>query len=58
MNTNDYSSLEEYASGLFDGYMGLPMGDAKNRSDSYLDGFKRAKQDQLTNPLDKRVTIL
>ncbi len=58
MNTNDYSSLEEYASGLFDGYMGLPMCDSKNRSESYLDGFKRAKQNQLDNPLDKRVTIL
>jgi hypothetical protein len=58
MNTNDYSSLEEYASGLFDGYMGLPMDAAKNSSEHYLNGFKRAQNDQLTNPLDKRVTIL
>jgi hypothetical protein len=58
MNINDYSSLEEYASGLFDGYMGLPMSTDKNSSESYLNGFKRAQQDQLTNPLDKRVTIL
>jgi hypothetical protein len=58
MQLNDYSSLEDYALGLFDGYMGLPMSTDKNRSERYLNGFKRAQQDQLTNPLDKRVTIL
>jgi hypothetical protein len=55
MQLRDYSSLEEYATGLFDGYMGLPMDAAKNSSEHYLNGFKRAKQDQLDNPLDIRV---
>ena len=55
MQLRDYSSLEDYAKGLFDAYMGLPMGDAKNLSDSYLNGFNNAKQDQLNNPLDIRV---
>jgi hypothetical protein len=58
MNINDYSSLEEYAAGLFDGYMGLPMSTDKNRSESYLNGFKLAQYDQLTNPIDKRITIV
>ena len=58
MELRDYSSLEEYAAGLFDGYMGLPMSTNKNRSESYLNGFKRAQYDQLTNPIDKRVSIL
>jgi hypothetical protein len=55
MQLRDYSSLEDYAKGLFDAYMGLPMSDAKNRSDSYLNGFNNAKQDQLNNPLDIKV---
>jgi hypothetical protein len=55
MSLNDYSSLEEYAAGLFDGYMGLPRDAAKNSSEHYLNGFKQAKQDQLDNPLDIRV---
>jgi hypothetical protein len=58
MRLNDYSSLEEYAAGLFDGYMGLPMSTDKNSSESYLNGFKRAQHDQLTNPIDKRITIV
>ena len=55
MQLRDYSSLEEYASGLFDAYMGLPIDAYKNSSEHYLNGFKRAKQDQLDNPLDIRV---
>ena len=55
MTIRDYSTLEEYATGLFDGYMGLPIDAAKNSSEHYLEGFKRAKQDQLDNPLDIRV---
>jgi hypothetical protein len=55
MQLRDYSSLEEYAAGLFDGYMGLPMSTDKNSSEHYLNGFNNAKQDQLNNPLDIRV---
>jgi hypothetical protein len=45
MTIRDYSSLEEYASGLFDAYMGLPMDAAKNNSEHYLNGFKRAQNE-------------
>ena len=55
MKLNDYSSLESYAKGLFDAFAGLPMADAENLSESYLEGFNTGKQQQLNNPLDIKV---
>ena len=55
MKLNDYSSLESYAKGLFDAFAGLPMADAENLSESYLEGFNTGMQQQLDNPLDIKV---
>lgn len=51
MKLNDYSSLESYAKGLFDAFAGLPIADAENLSESYLEGFNTGMQQQLDNPM-------
>jgi hypothetical protein len=42
MKIDDYSSLESYAKGLFDGYMGKGMTPEKTTLEDYLKGYNRA----------------
>jgi hypothetical protein len=41
MKIDDYSSLESYAKGLFDAYMGQGMKPEQTKLDDYLKGFNR-----------------
>jgi hypothetical protein len=42
MKIDDYSSLESYAKGLFDGYMGKGMLPEQTGLEDYLKGYNRA----------------
>jgi hypothetical protein len=42
MKIDDYSSLESYAKGLFDGYMGKGMLPEQTTLEDYLKGYNRA----------------
>mgnify|MGYP006921432313 CR=1 FL=1 len=42
MKIDDYSSLESYAKGLFDGYMGQGMKPEQTTLEDYLKGYNRA----------------
>jgi hypothetical protein len=42
MKIDDYSSLESYAKGLFDGYMGKGMQPEQTGLEDYLKGYNRA----------------
>jgi hypothetical protein len=42
MKIDDYSSLESYAKGLFDGYMGQGMKPEQTGLEDYLKGYNRA----------------
>jgi hypothetical protein len=42
MKIDDYSSLESYAKGLFDGYMGKGMTPEQTGLEDYLKGYNRA----------------
>ena len=55
MKIDDYSSLESYAKGLFDGYMGKGMQPAETVLEDYLKGYNRAIFTLQTEPLDIKV---
>jgi hypothetical protein len=64
MKIDDYSSLESYAKGLFDGYMGRVITPEENILEDtvmssnycdYLKGYNRAVFTLQTEPLDIRV---
>jgi hypothetical protein len=42
MKIDDYSSIESYSKGLFDGYMGKGMHPEQTKLDDYLKGYNRA----------------
>ena len=42
MKIDDYSSLESYAKGLFDAYMGQPITPEETVLEDYLRGYNRA----------------
>lgn len=42
MNIDNYSSLESYAKGLFDGYMNKPITPEETILEDYLKGYNRA----------------
>ncbi len=42
MKIDDYSSLESYAKGLFDGYMNKGMHPEQTTLEDYLKGYNRA----------------
>jgi hypothetical protein len=42
MKIDDYGSLESYAKGLFDGYMGQGMKPEQTTLEDYLKGYNRA----------------
>jgi hypothetical protein len=42
MKIDDYSSLESYAKGLFDGYMGKAITPEQATLEDYLKGYNRA----------------
>ena len=42
MKIDDYSSLESYAKGLFDGYMGRVITPEETILEDYLKGYNRA----------------
>jgi hypothetical protein len=55
MKIDDYSSLESYSKGLFDGYMGKGMQPEETILEDYLKGYNRAIFTLQTEPLDIRV---
>jgi hypothetical protein len=55
MKIDDYSSLESYAKGLFDGYMGKGMKPEQTTLEDYLKGYNRAIFTLQTQPLDIKV---
>jgi hypothetical protein len=55
MKIDDYSSLESYAKGLFDGYMGQGMKPEQTTLEDYLKGYNRAVFTLQTQPLDIKV---
>jgi hypothetical protein len=55
MKIDDYSSLESYSKGLFDGYMGKGMQPAETLLEDYLKGYNRALFTLQTEPLDIKV---
>jgi hypothetical protein len=69
MKIDDYSSLESYAKGLFDGYMGKGITPEQTTLEDYLKGYNRAiftlsvqntdyvrsKTHKQTQPLDIKV---
>jgi hypothetical protein len=69
MKIDDYSSLESYSKGLFDGYMGKGMQPEQTTLEDYLKGYNRAvftlsvqntdyvrsKTHKQTQPLDIKV---
>jgi hypothetical protein len=55
MKIDDYSSLESYAKGLFDGYMGKGMLPEQTTLEDYLKGYNRAIFTLQTQPLDIKV---
>jgi hypothetical protein len=55
MKIDDYSSLESYAKGLFDGYMGKVMQPEQTGLEDYLKGYNRAVFTLQTQPLDIKV---
>jgi hypothetical protein len=55
MKIDDYSSLESYTKGLFDGYMGRGMQPEQTGLEDYLKGYNRAVFTLQTEPLDIKV---
>ena len=55
MKIDNYSSLESYAKGLFDGYMGKNMQPEQTGLEDYLKGYNRAIFTLQTQPLDIKV---
>jgi hypothetical protein len=55
MKIDDYSSLESYAKGLFDGYMGKGVTPEQTTLEDYLKGYNRAVFTLQTQPLDIKV---
>jgi hypothetical protein len=55
MKIDYYSSLESYAKGLFDGYMGKGMLPEQTGLEDYLKGYNRAIFTLQTQPLDIKV---
>ena len=55
MKIDDYSSLESYAKGLFDGYMCKGMLPEQTGLEDYLKGYNRAIFTLQTQPLDIKV---
>jgi hypothetical protein len=55
MKIDDYSSLESYAKGLFDGYMNKGMHPEQTGLEDYLKGYNRAIFTLQTQPLDIKV---